>query len=163
MLELTHKKLKEVIVYDQETGEFIWAKTVSSRALVGKTAGRIWNGQYRRITIDKVDYQAHRLAWFYVTRTWPVGEIDHINRNKSDNRIVNLRCAGRSGNQQNKGVQQNNKSGYPGVYWHKRDLKWVAAIRCNGKRISLGSYSTPEAAHITYLAAKRNLHPGCTI
>lgn len=158
MAELTYERLKEVLSYDCESGEFTWKKNIGSRAKQGAKAGRIWRGQYRRISIDGTEHQAHRLAWLYAYGEWPVGEVDHINRQKADNRLINLRCVGRSGNQQNKGTPANNTSGVKGVHWHKRDQVWVAAITVNNNKKRLGNFKSLSAAEDAYNAAKRQLH-----
>ncbi|WP_343627427.1 HNH endonuclease [Comamonas aquatica] len=155
---MEHQALLETLDYDPATGVFTWKIAPNSRAWPGKVAGRLWNNQYRRISINGREYQEHRLAWFYVYKSWPTGEIDHINRIKHDNRISNLRCTTRSGNQQNKGQSRSNTSGIPGVYWHKRDKRWIAAIRVNGQKKMLGSYKELSDAAEAYRAAKLKHH-----
>lgn len=97
---------------------------------------------YVDITIKRRQYQAHRLAWLYVYGEWPSGEIDHINEDRSDNRISNLRIATRSQNV----IRSNprSKSGFKGVY--QDGSRWSAQIRVDRKCIYLGSYGSPEEA-----------------
>lgn len=158
MVELSHKDLLVYLSYDPCSGVFIWKKTINSRAIKGRRAGRLWNKQYRRISINGVEYQEHRLAWFYVKGHWPKYEIDHINRDKSDNRIENLRDVVRSVNQQNKGITKANTSGVPGVSWLKREEKWSARISVHGERIWLGRFHDIKDAEIAYKTAKSIFH-----
>jgi hypothetical protein len=101
-------------------------------------------------------YQAHRLAWFYVYGVFPSGQIDHINRNKSDNRLVNLRDCSISENKQNSGLYKNNKSGFKGVF--KKGKRYEAGIRVNNKRIYLGKFGSAELAYEAYVSAAKKLH-----
>jgi hypothetical protein len=96
---------------------------------------------------------------------WPEGEIDHINGNKADNRICNLRDVDRSTNQQNaKKAQSNNKSaGLLGVSLHKSRNKFRAQITYDKKRHHIGYFDTAELAYAAYLSEKRRRHAGCTI
>ncbi len=149
--------------YDPETGVFKWA--VSGKCIaVGKMAGYTTPEGYLSIGYDNKLYLAHRLAWFITHGRWPDKQIDHINGNRSDNRIANLRDVSRSANSQNlRKAKSNNKIGLLGVSWGKRNKKWTALIFVNGKKISLGYFSDPLDAHNAYLQAKRKHHTGCTI
>jgi HNH endonuclease/AP2 domain len=101
----------------------------------------------------------HRVIYEYYHGSIPKGfEIDHINQDKLDNRLENLRLATRSQNSQNKSKQKNNTSGFKGAYWHKENKKWNAAITVNNKLIHLGFFETPELAHETYKQAAIELH-----
>lgn len=109
--------------------------------------------------VDYRYYYAHRLAWFYHYGEWPEGEIDHLNRNKTDNRIANLRDATHSVNVQNQlNAPSHNTSGLMGAMWNSQKQKWQAAIVTRGRRKHLGFYSQPIDAHKAYMAAKRRLH-----
>ena len=136
---LTQERLKELLHYDQETGVFKRKTTQANNAKAESIAGCVNKKLgYVIIGIDNKQYYAHRLAWFYVNNTWPENQIDHINRNKTDNRIKNLREVTHAQNRQNIGLKNNNKSGATGVFWYANRNKWIAYIRCNGKRHSLG-------------------------
>ena len=89
---ITQEYLKSVLYYDKDTGLFTW-KISNKKGHVkeGKLAGSKDNRGYVKIQINKKDYTAHRLAWFYIYGEWPKQVIDHINRIKFDNRIENLR------------------------------------------------------------------------
>ena len=91
-------------------------------------------------------------------------EIDHINGNRTDNRIANLRAVTRGGNMQNqRRAHASNTSGLLGVYYKPKNKKWAAQIQANKKRMNLGLFKTAEEAHTAYLKAKRELHDTCTI
>lgn len=159
-MSLTIERLKEVLHYDQVTGVFTWLKTISSRAVKGRVAGTFDKKGYRLINIDGKSYKAHRLAWLFVNGEWPPDLIDHINGNKPDNKIANLRLANVSQNGQNKvTILPGNKSGYLGVFWNKQQCKWQAQIKINGKAKHLGLFDDPEIGHQAYIAAKKELHP----
>lgn len=121
--------------------------------------------QQGRVCIDGTYYSAHRLAWFYMVGEWPDGEIDHINGEKSDNRFANFRDVPRSINQQNirKSIGPNSENRLLGTSYNKRTGRWIAKIALNKKQYGLGYFDTMEEAHEVYLAAKRKMHPGCTI
>lgn len=101
---------------------------------------------------------AHRVIWAIHYGEWPENEVDHINGNKTDNRIENLRIATPSENRCNRGKQRNNTSGYKGVYFNKRSNSWYAEIRKSGIKKYLGSAKTPEEAHKIYVANLVNYH-----
>jgi hypothetical protein len=88
--KLTAERLRKRLRYDAETGLFT-RRVGSGHAHAGDMAGSVHSTGYVRICIDGGRYTAHRLAWLYVHGVWPSGQIDHINRNRSDNRIANLR------------------------------------------------------------------------
>lgn len=154
--------IKSILEYCADTGEFKWlprddvGRAWNAR-YAGKIAGRNTNG-YRVIAINRKAYYAHRLAWVYVTGEWPKSDIDHINLNKSDNRLCNLREASRSQNSQNTPIRARNTCGLKGVTWHKKDKKWQAQIMVGRKPMYLGSYKTPNEAHDAYVEASRLYH-----
>ena len=160
MTMITIDALKRLLKYDPLTGVFT-RLTKTTRSKVGDEAGCSCRG-YRRIHIDGFDYQAHRLAWFYVYGEWPKYDIDHINGNRSDNRIANLRDVPKGINIQNqKSAHPGSESGLLGVSWNK--TKWRAKITLNGQIKYLGHYDDKYEAHEAYLKAKRQMHEGCTI
>jgi hypothetical protein len=162
-MTLTAAQLKETLDYDAKTGAFVWKIRPSRAVKAGDVAGCV-EKRIGYITIGIVGriYKAHRLAWLYTHGEWPKGLIDHINGNKADNRIENLRDVFADGNSQNvRKPNRRNKSGFMGVIWFQN--KWRASISVNGKSKWLGDYSTPEEAHQVYLEAKRKYHASCTI
>ena len=158
---LTQERLKELLSYDPETGVFVRIKQTSSNAKIGDVAGTIKRDGYRYIQIDRKQIGEHRLAWFYMTGAFPPDQIDHINRNKTDNRFVNLRTVTGSENQHNQGINRVNTSGYKGVSYQKCCKKWYASIQFNNVQKNLGRFSTAEEASAAYLAAQRIYHPTC--
>jgi len=160
---LTQEKLKELLDYDPDTGLFTWKERVGSGRdkwfnvmFAGKMAGSkktdIKLKHYKtinvKINLNKKRYAflAHRLAWLYMTGKWPDKQIDHINGDSTDNRWFNLRNITGSENCRNKKINNNNKSGFTGVYWRKDANKWRAAIKTHGKKISLGCFTDKQDA-----------------
>lgn len=136
---LTKEKLKSALNYDNETGIFTWKISSNRKIKINSIAGCFVNG-YIRIVFNKKRYLAHRLAWLYTYGYMPKQQIDHINGNRSDNRICNLREANASQNQYNKKLNLNNTSGVKGVVFDKETKKWRVRITVNKKIISLGYY-----------------------
>lgn len=163
--------LRQLLDYDPATGELRWkprtaeiagdggrAKQFNS-ALAGKPAMTANSNGYRVGGILGTQYLAHRVIWAMHYGRWPETHVDHINGDRMDNRICNLREATFSQNNMNRGAQINNTSGFKGVSWHKRANCWRADIRKNGKQIHLGSFGTREAAYAAYCQAV-DLHHG---
>jgi hypothetical protein len=139
------ERLRELLTYDPETGFFHWRRAIGSQA-AGNQAGTVsWSG-YVVIRIDRTFYYAHRIAWKMQTGSDPVIHLDHINRNRADNRWVNLRAADLSENRRNLGIQRNNKSGFTGVYWAPSHKKWRAVVTVHGTHHHLGHFAMPELA-----------------
>ena len=159
------ERVRELLHYDPNTGVF--TRLVSRRGInakVGDVAGSVNAKGYLRITIDGSDYAGHRIAWLHVHGHAPAGEIDHINGQKDDNRIDNLRVVGRSGNMQNqRRARAINPSGFLGVHFHAGAKKWRAQIGVDGALHRLGLFATAEEAHEAYLRAKSSLHPFSTL
>lgn len=154
---ITTDRLRELLHYDAETGVFTWLAP-RPRARIGEVAGGSHSLGYRRIRLDGVDHYCHRLAWLYVHGVMPDGILDHIDRDKANNRIVNLRIVSPEENQQNRLAQKNNKSGFRGVSWHRGKCKWVAYIQHKGDRFCLGYFETPSAAYAMYCNAASHMH-----
>jgi hypothetical protein len=134
---MMEKEIKNTFVYNKNTG------IISRRGLVagGKNTHGYWQIGFKNKT-----YLAHRLAWILHYGDWPSGNIDHINGNKLDNRIVNLRVATQAENLKNRALAKKNTSGCHGVEWHKVAKKWTARITHNGTREYLGIFSKKEFA-----------------
>lgn len=163
--ELTAERLRELLHYDPETGLFTWL-VHRQRNRAGTIAGSAHSMGYVEIGVSGSSYLAHRLAWLYVHGAWPVGDIDHINGNRSDNRISNLRDVTKVVNMQNRrAATTNNISGLMGVSKSSAKLpRWFSRIQDNsGKMRYLGTFETPDLAHAAYVNAKREMHEGCTI
>jgi len=148
---ITQQQLKDVLDYSPEKGEFYW-KNKSTAYRCGFIAGSVKNDGYINIGIKGKYYKAHRLAWLYVYGVMPDQLLDHINGNRSDNRIANLRPCNRAENQMNCSAIKGT-SAYKGVSLNKKSGKWTAGIRVNGKYTYLGRYETEEKAHAVYCFA----------
>ena len=143
---LTAQRLRELLSYDPETGQFTRLVSVS-HGKRGSIAGGVKETGYVAIRIDGIKYRAHRLAWLYMTGAWPAEEIDHINRRRNDNRWVNLRPAtrqGQCGNSVGRG-----KSGIKGVTWSRPHKKWRAEIAAT----CLGYFDCKHEAGAVYARA----------
>jgi len=147
---ITQSELKEVLEYNPDTGVFTWIKSIGRRVKAGDIAGYKDKRGYICIVVKQKKYQAHRLAYLYITGNFPENQIDHINHIRDDNRWTNLRNATMSQNKANTVKQKNNTSGYKGVVWHKRRKKWYARISYMNKDIHVGSYTTPQEAAEAY-------------
>lgn len=156
---LTQARLKELLSYNPETGEFTRIKRTGRSKPVGTVIKTPHNAGYVTAAIDGEEYLQHRLVWLYVYGHFPTADLDHINGRRSDNRLANLRQAARFENHQNKGIQSNNTSGHIGVSWRKNRGRWIAQIRTLGVNRYLGSYKTAEEARDAYLRAKEAMHP----
>ena len=146
---LNQDRLKEVLQYQEDTGEFTWLKTTSNRAIAGSKAGSVSHG-YISIRVDKKRYFAHRLAWLYVYGKFPSKNIDHIDCNSQNNAISNLREASQSENLANIRISVKNTSGYKGVHFHKGTNKWRAVVSVDNKPKHLGLFSTATEASNAY-------------
>jgi hypothetical protein len=147
---ITAEYVRDRLQYDPETGVFLWKARPGNKwwntNFSGEAAGSMDGGGYRQIMIDGKFYRAARLAWLIVYGEWPKNEIDHINRVKSDDRLVNLRDVTSTENCNNK----SNNNGLPeGVYWHTGDAKYKAHIPWSVPIFSyvyLGQYVDPITA-----------------
>jgi len=163
---ITQEELKNELLYDENTGVFTRnKKTRGKKSGIGNIAGCLDKDGYIRIIVRGKPYQAHRLAWLYVYGSFPERCIDHINGQRSDNRISNLRDVDMTTNLQNirKAMSSNKTSGLLGVSRDTNRHLFKAQIQINGKKITIGYYKTPEEAHQAYLVKKREAHQGCTI
>ena len=145
------ERIKELLEYNPEVGGscLIWKSDRGSNKVKGLMAGTIFNKNgYWVVGIDGTVYLAHRLVWSIVHGEDPSFIVDHINKDRQDNRAENLRLCKNEAfdNRQNMGKYSNNTSGEKGVSWYKPSKKWVAYIRVNKVLISLGYHSTLEAA-----------------
>jgi hypothetical protein len=148
---LTQHEEIELLEYNEETGKF------SRRS--HKPCGSINTHGYVVIYIKGKQQYGHRLAWLYMHGQWPTDEVDHINGNRSDNRIINLRVVGKTINLQNiHEARKDSLIGLKGVKKHR--LRFQARIRAFGKDHFLGSFKTADEAHMAYVEAKKILHSG---
>ena len=156
-------RLRELLDYNHETGALTWRVARGAKAKAGTVAGSPNSKGYLTVKVDNKTYRAHRLAWLMFHGSLPELFIDHVNGDKLDNRICNLRAATNSENQQNKlRARRDSLSGLLGVYTHENG-RWRSSIKVDGKQKHLGCFDTPEEAHSVYLKAKAELHPFQTI
>ena len=152
---LTLKRLYEILKYDSEKGIFTWIKN-------NKQAGSVDNKGYERISIDKVRYKSHRLAWLYYHGVFPSKQIDHIDGNKLNNAISNLRDVSQKINMYNKQVaHKSNINNTLGV--SSSGSKFTARLRVEGKLLHLGTYNTKEEAQMVYMQKKLEIIHALTI
>jgi hypothetical protein len=162
---ITQAELKELFDYDPITGIVTRLKRTTRKAgsersikniQLTERAGTVSAQGYRVIRLHNKTYREHRLIWLWMTGEIPKHQIDHINRNKADNRWSNLRECNNTENQQNRTVASKNKTGHIGVFWYKNG--YMAQIRVNKKSIYLGRYKTVEEAAEAYKQAKAKYH-----
>jgi hypothetical protein len=152
--ENNHPDFSVALRYEKSTGKFFWIKRINSRGNPGKEAGNIVTDGGRFITYKKRRWQASRLAWYFVYGCFPVFCIDHINGNRDDNRIENLREVTVRENMQNMKTHREGKL----VGAHKRkNNKWESHIKINGKIIYLGTFDSDKEASDKYWEAASSL------
>lgn len=153
MSNVDFNRLQETFSYDPKTGVLTNRKT-------GNVIAATTNG-YLAAKVAGVTMYAHRIAWALTFGRLPNGHIDHINGNRSDNRLENLRDANDLVNNHNRrrANKSNRSCGLLGVTKPKHTKKWAASITINRKRIHIGYFYTPKEAHAAYLKAKAIHHP----
>lgn len=149
-------KIKEVLEYNPNTGEFTWLSNKYAKKVVPHTRAGCVNSStgYRHISVFKKRYLEHRLAWYMYYGELPKGQIDHINQNREDNRIVNLREVSVSENARNRKARPS-KTGVIGVHYLSNIDRYRAVITLNGKKVFQKTFKTcEEAAEARELALK---------
>lgn len=156
---ITHAELQNLLDYSPQTGLFTWRETRAHNAKQGSIAGwRATNG-YLWITVNDQRYLAHRLAWFYVHGVWPDAEIDHVDHDRLNNRLENLRRATSEENRRNSGKRRNGKHKWRGIYFRSPNC-WYARITVSGKVIRIGVFKdAADAAQAYNFAAVEHFGP----
>lgn len=146
--------------YDAETGLLTRKVRVGKKVKVGDIVGCVNTKGYLVVRISGKLYSNHRTIWLMQTGEMPKEHIDHINGDKTDNRLVNLREATNAENLRNRGKQSNNASGFKGVCVDSRRSKspYRTKIMFNGMTIDIGHFTTPEQAHQAYCNKAKELH-----
>lgn len=168
-MDITPKKLNRLLHCDFETGDLTWkprgidmfkdVRTMNAwnTMYAGKGALRcIGSHGYKKGRILGRDLLAHRVIWAMRNKRWPIGEIDHIDGDKLNNRLSNLREVTSSTNSMNSARSTRNTSGVTGVSFNKASKKWVAYIQSQGKFRHLGSFHTKQEAKLARLAAQQS-------
>ncbi len=152
---LTQDRLRKLLVYEPDTGIFCWRLSRGS-AKAGRTAGARNVTGYVHIKIDRIGYPAHRLAWLYV-RGEPIPQfLDHIDCDRANNRLDNLRSATRSQNGFNRDGAHQNSIGLKGV--SRSEYGWSARTSINGKSVHIGFFKTAAEASAAYDAFSSKMH-----
>jgi hypothetical protein len=151
--------IRERLAYDPNTGVLTWRYCEAMRRewntrYSGAVAGADSDQGYRSISIDDRPHRAHRLAWLIMHGEWPVDQLDHINGDRADNRISNLRDVGHTENCRNAATPRNNTSGVVGVRQRKATGKWEAKIKVDYRTIHLGYFANLADAIAARLAAE---------
>jgi hypothetical protein len=159
---ISHSEVRERLSYDSETGYLHWIKLPASAKTVklGDRAGFTHGKGYRGIEIFGKSYKEHRLIWFWWHGRWPTAYIDHINGDRADNRIANLREAEHGQNRANSRANQNTITGLKGITFNKLwgRKKFRAGITFQNKRILIGYFTTAQEAHEAYCNVAQKLH-----
>lgn len=147
---------EKLFIYEPDTGALRWRHGATNRLQPGDIAGFPHSSGYWRVKINRVAFAAHRVIWAIRTGEWPVDQIDHINRNRTDNRWCNLREATQSQNIANTTARRTNALGVKGVQRHGH--KFSARIYANRRSKFLGCFNTIDAAKAAYDSAQREIH-----
>lgn len=146
---ITQEYLRLNFVYDANTGIMSYKN--------GQILGKNYDG-YLNCSLNGIYYGVHRLIWLYVHGYMPQNYIDHINGNRSDNRLCNLREATNKQNQHNAKLRKDNTSGIKGVSWNKKDKKWNVQLKVDKKIIHIGRFNELEQAKTAISEARRKYH-----
>jgi hypothetical protein len=155
---LSQSRLKELLHYDPATGVWTWLVDRPGKgAKVGDHPAHLEGSGYLQFSVDGRNYRSCRLAWLYMTGEWPPSQIDHEDRNRTNDRWTNLRLATHSQNKANSGAYANNSLGVKGVGTTARmkSKPYRARIQVDGSAVHLGYFATPEQANAAYAEAAR--------
>lgn len=150
--------LRQLLRYEPDTGKLFWKERPESM-FASKGIARAWNDRhaereagsdngagYLCISLGRLSVRVHRVAWAMTYNEWPSNHIDHVNHNRRDNRIANLRDVTQSENNKNRPPQKNNKTGFVGVGLHRKSGKWIGRINTAHGKLHLGLFDCLGAA-----------------
>ena len=162
--KLSPDEIRRLFDLNAETGEVRWTAASSQGRNTNKVAGSTAGNGYRAVKIGGTSYLMHRIVWALAYGEWPASPIDHIDGNRANNSVCNLRLVTPSQNMQNLAVTgRASASGLVGAIYvpgtSRRRERWESKIKVNGISKYLGSFKTPEEAQSAYLRAKAELHP----
>ena len=152
---ITQRLVKHL--FDYVDGELRRRNPTGTRHKSDSVAGSINNRGYVHVKINRKKYLAHRLIYLYHHGTMP-DFIDHIDGNKLNNRIENLRECTKSQNGFNMRMNSNNTSGVKGVSWNEQRQKWVVHLRLNHKQKYFGGFKDFELAELVAIEARNKYH-----
>jgi hypothetical protein len=162
--DISAEALRKMIDFNPDTGVFKWREREDVPPKInGRRSGKIAGCFDKKtghilIGINGRLYLAHRLAWLHFYGEWPANHVDHINCDRSDNSIRNLRDATHSQNLWNRGASRISSTGFKGVTANKRSGGFFARITANGKTRHLGTFETAVDAHKAYASAASSIH-----
>lgn len=155
--EVSLDEIGRLLHYSPESGALTWRLSRGGVA-AGTTAGTLNSNGYVTVCVATKLFRAHRVAWALANGSWPVGDIDHIDGDRTNNRLLNLRQASRGANMQNqRKARSNSKIGMLGV--SRNRARWMSRIKVDGITHHIGTFDTPALAHEAYVQRKRELHP----
>lgn len=166
--DITPEQLRQLIRYESEGGKAYWRRRPDEMFLTSRDC-KWWNNRfadkeisptpsaygYRRICVFYRQLLLHRAIWAMHYGSWPTGQIDHINGDRCDNRLLNLRDVTQAENSKNQRPRITNTSGHTGVNWDGKIKKWVASIANNGRKKHLGVFHSKEDAIASRKAAEK--------
>lgn len=156
MVEVTQEFLKEHLEY--RDGHLWWIKPRAKSVNVGQQFGHTTKKGYRRGIFFGNQVYEHNLIWFYHYGVWPTSRLDHRDTVRDNNDINNLREATHQENSFNRNSHKKSTSKYKGVYWCKRDKKWISTYTYNGKLNTVGRFDCEVLAAKAYDNAVKDLH-----
>ena len=143
---ITQKTVRDLFFYNKDTGELTFVNESGRGKRKDRKVGSISKVGYSVVFVDRKLYQAHRVIWLHYYGVLPEFGIDHINGDKLDNRISNLRDVSQKENTKNRVMSKNNTSGFNGVTWHAALGKWRSSISVNKKPVYLGFFKSKHDA-----------------
>ena len=152
---ITQERVKELFNYNENTGDLTWKVSLSHRVRVGSLGGYLNSRGYRVVRVEHKNYAYHRFIWLWWHGYMPENLIDHRDKDRSNNKIDNLREVSNSCNLQNTGNPITNTSGVKGVCWVSERSKWFVALQYQGRAIRGGYFKDFKEAVSMRLAIEQ--------